>query len=114
MLLPQGLLLATVLAGATSASLRAPVDTEAVVELGGTRYRVQALSSTLVRLEAEGPHGFENRSTFFAQNRSSFSGVPISVSLEKRLILEKRSACLAFGAASPLDSYKGRARRRRR
>ena len=39
----------------------------------------QALSATLLRIEAEGPSGtFEDRSTFFARNRS-WAGLPITV-----------------------------------
>ena len=62
------------LAGAAAAQQH-----EAVVSVSGLSYRVQALSSSLIRLEAEAPNGgFENRSTFFAQNRS-WPGVALTV-----------------------------------
>lgn len=38
--------------------------------LGGANYRVQGLSSTLWRVEREGPRGFENRTTFLVTNRA--------------------------------------------
>ena len=63
----------------TDASGPAASPSEVVVRVAGEAYRVQALSPTLLRIEAEGPSGtFENRSTFFAQNRS-WPGVPITV-----------------------------------
>ena len=57
----------------------AAAGSSVVVNVGGGAYRVQALSPTLLRIETEGPRGgFENRSTFFARNRS-WPGVPITV-----------------------------------
>eukprot|EP01062_Namystynia_karyoxenos_P067703 TRINITY_DN6172_c0_g1_i1.p1 TRINITY_DN6172_c0_g1~~TRINITY_DN6172_c0_g1_i1.p1 ORF type:complete len:851 (+),score=211.04 TRINITY_DN6172_c0_g1_i1:93-2555(+) len=41
--------------------------------------RVQALSPTLLRIEPQGPMGFEDRSTFMVVNRSS-SGIAVSAS----------------------------------
>jgi hypothetical protein len=52
----------------------APAGVNAVVLVqpapGGQRFRVQALSQTMVRVEAEGHEGWEDRPTFLAQNRS--------------------------------------------
>jgi hypothetical protein len=50
-----------------------------MVDVGGAQYRVQALSPRVVRVELKGPTtGFEDRATFFALNRSSFTGVDIT------------------------------------
>eukprot|EP00039_Didymoeca_costata_P001322 m.51572 g.51572 ORF g.51572 m.51572 type:complete len:1018 (+) comp10741_c0_seq1:186-3239(+) len=53
-------------------------DNTAVVAVGNATYRVQALSSTLVRIEAQGPKGFEDRLTYMVQNRS-FPGLDVHV-----------------------------------
>ena len=39
--------------------------------------RVQALSATLVRVEVEGPRGFEDRPTFTVVGRPEIAGIPI-------------------------------------
>ena len=57
-------------------------------EPGGQRFRVQALSQTMVRVEAEGPKGWEDRPTFLVQNRS-LSAAPVA--------LRKQSATRAVG-----------------
>ena len=43
-----------------------------VVDYNTTKVRVQALSRTLVRIEPEGPGGFEDRATFAVVGRDSF------------------------------------------
>ena len=66
------------IAAATVALLSSADVDSVVVSVGGLKYRVQALSVTLLRLEAEGLlGGFEDRATFFAQNRS-WAGVAIT------------------------------------
>ena len=66
--------LVSVLLSQTAAALLPP-SSQAVVDGG---FRVQALSPTLIRAEAVGPYGYEDRDTFTAQNRSGFGGVPIT------------------------------------
>jgi hypothetical protein len=78
MMMLAGLALALATTASADATTSSTSSVSTVVTVGGARYRVQALSPTLLRLEAEGPSGdFENRSTFFAQNRS-WGGVPIT------------------------------------
>eukprot|EP01048_Picozoa_sp_COSAG05_P007988 COSAG05_NODE_587_length_8516_cov_10.000356_3_plen_228_part_00 len=62
---------------APSAAAVSP-PSEAVVTVAGLRYRVQALSESVIRLEAEAARGgFEDRPTFFARNRS-WAGAPVT------------------------------------
>lgn len=44
---------------------------EVLVHVANQSYRVQAISPTLIRVELQGPHGFENRATFLVRNRTS-------------------------------------------
>ena len=55
---------------------------EQTVALAGEKYRIQALSSTLVRVELEGPLGFLDNHTNLVANRSAFAGVPLAVETE--------------------------------
>ena len=55
------------------ASAAAEATPGLIVELNTSKVRVQALSSTLVRVEPEGPAGFEDRSTFAVVGRDSFT-----------------------------------------
>ena len=76
--MPARRLTALAIAAATVALPTSADADSVVVSVGGLKYRVQALSPTLLRLEAEGPlGGFEDRATFFAQNRS-WAGVAIT------------------------------------
>jgi hypothetical protein len=50
---------------------------EGVAQVGGMNVRVQALSASLVRIEPQGPRGFESNTTFMVVNRS-FVGLPMS------------------------------------
>jgi hypothetical protein len=43
------------------------------------KVRVSALSSTLVRVEPQGPKGFEDRTTFMVENRTAFPGIPLTL-----------------------------------
>jgi hypothetical protein len=63
----------------SSSSPSSSSPSSAIVQVGGLRYRVQALSERVLRLEAEGPRGgFEDRPTFFARNRSwGGGGIPV-------------------------------------
>eukprot|EP01048_Picozoa_sp_COSAG05_P017933 COSAG05_NODE_2536_length_2932_cov_2.918814_1_plen_426_part_00 len=73
-------LLPLVTAGAAAAPQRSGAAAEVVlVQPGeqGQRFRVQSLSSTMVRVEAEGPKGWEDRPTFLVQNRSWGTAVPL-------------------------------------
>ena len=69
-------LLFTVSTLLSAAPLVAPAAAAAppglIVELNNSKVRIQALSSTLVRVEPEGPKGFEDRSTFAVVGRDSF------------------------------------------
>ena len=55
---------------------------QAAVPASSTRIvgnlRIQTLSPTLVRVEAKGISGFEDRETFMVVNRSMNTGVPIT------------------------------------
>ncbi|MBQ6019218.1 MAG: DUF5110 domain-containing protein [Clostridia bacterium] len=44
------------------------------------KVRVELLSDTLVRIETEGPKGFENRPSFTVQKRAGWDGVPFTAS----------------------------------
>eukprot|EP01051_Picozoa_sp_SAG22_P012461 SAG22_NODE_1298_length_4811_cov_3.430178_4_plen_147_part_01 len=74
--------LAGTLAGSAATTATAPPAlppaSSAVVTVAGLRYRVQALSASVVRLEAESARGgFEDRPTFFAANRS-WAGIALA------------------------------------
>lgn len=65
--------------------------------------RLQALSPTLLRVEPQGPKGFEDRSTFMVVNRSH-PGAPLSL-----LSSTKASATLQFGDFTVAIDAKGEA-----
>eukprot|EP01047_Picozoa_sp_COSAG01_P082096 COSAG01_NODE_16632_length_1219_cov_1.222321_1_plen_285_part_01 len=76
--LPRALaatLVLCVTVGAASAAALPP-SVVLVQPSSGQRFRVQALSTTMLRVEAEGSKGFEDRLTFLVQNRSWGAGAP--------------------------------------
>ena len=77
---------------ASAAAAAAPPGTSTVVltQPDGQRIRVHALSATMVRVEAEGPKGWEDRPTFLVQNRSFGGAAPVA--------LRKQSATRAASA----------------
>ena len=73
-----------------------------IVAVNGVSVRVQALSSTLVRVELALPDGsFEDRATFTARNRSSFAGVPLTVDPSQPTLLKTAGWSLELGGALP-------------
>jgi len=55
-----------------------PPASEVILTFGDVRYRVQALSATLFRIEQESSIGFINNNTNLITNRDAFKGVPLS------------------------------------
>eukprot|EP00931_Biecheleriopsis_adriatica_P026630 TRINITY_DN16182_c0_g2_i1.p1 TRINITY_DN16182_c0_g2~~TRINITY_DN16182_c0_g2_i1.p1 ORF type:complete len:1134 (+),score=90.23 TRINITY_DN16182_c0_g2_i1:59-3460(+) len=68
-------------ASSTQATTPTPTPTPTVCGVGCTTIgpvRIHALSPSLVRVEAKGPMGFEDKRTFAVTGRSHFEGIPVT------------------------------------
>lgn len=63
----------------------------------GQRFRVCALSKTMVRVESEGPKGFEDRQTFLVQNRSVGAAVPLRKESSTRAATDQYAVEVGLG-----------------
>jgi hypothetical protein len=94
-----------------------PPESSVVVltQTGGRHFRVQALSPTMVRVEAEGPNGWEDRPTFLVQNRSEATGIQLrNVSATRAVsdyyavdVGEEAGEVAIFGAAAGTALWQG-------
>ena len=93
MLPPPPLLLLLLAVGATHVG--AAMQPGASVIVGNIR--VQALSESLLRVEAKGPKGFEDRTTFMVTNRN-WTGIPITKKADGTLVTASWEASVDAGS----------------